>query len=320
MNRIDRLSAILIQLQSKKIIKAQEIADRFDISLRTVYRDIRSLEEAGIPVGAEAGVGYFLNSEFHLPPVMFTREEASAFLLAEKLVGKLSDHKVSKAFEGALFKVKSVLKHSEKEHLDKLNSKIEVFNSDPLGSKSQNLFLFDIQTALANRQVLEIEYTANYTRELTNRIIEPVSLCNYDMKWHLIAFCRLRNDYRDFRLDRIGGVVIKNETYEENNHLSLTEYFARMSKENSMYSIHLKIHEDILEQVGSSKYWFGLVEEKKDGEWYNMVFAHSNIQLFAKWVLSMENKVEIISPPELLDIISNEIQQLYKHYLAKDKL
>ncbi|WP_075591276.1 helix-turn-helix transcriptional regulator [Labilibacter marinus] len=316
MNRIDRLSAILIQLQSKKIVKAQEIADRFEISLRTVYRDIRALEEAGIPIGAEAGVGYFLSSEFHLPPVMFTIEEASAFLLAEKLVGKLSDTKVSNAFESALFKVKSVLKHSEKEHLDKLNNKIAVFNNDPVGGKKENLFLFDIQTALANRQVLEITYTANYNKQCTTRIVEPISLCNYDMKWHLIAYCRLRNDYRDFRLDRLESVNMLDENYDEKGHLSLTEYFDRMAKENSLYTIELKLHESLIEQAGSTKYWFGLTEEIKEGEWIHMTFAHSDIELFAKWLLSMENKVQIISPPELKLIIQKRVEELSRYYLT----
>ena len=90
MNRIDRLTAILIQLQTKKVVKAQEIADRFNISLRTVYRDIRALEEAGVHIGAEAGIGYFLEN-YHLPPVMFTTEEASALMLGAKLIEKMSD-------------------------------------------------------------------------------------------------------------------------------------------------------------------------------------------------------------------------------------
>jgi len=91
MNRIDRVSAILIHLQTKKIVKAQEIADRFSISLRTVYRDIKALEESGVPVGGEAGVGYQLMEGYRLPPVMFTKEEAIAFLTAEKMVEILTD-------------------------------------------------------------------------------------------------------------------------------------------------------------------------------------------------------------------------------------
>lgn len=89
MNRIDRLSAILIQLQSKKIVRAQEIADRFEISLRTVYRDIRALEEAGVPIGAEAGIGYFLMEGYNLPPVRFSKEEAGSILMATKLAEKI---------------------------------------------------------------------------------------------------------------------------------------------------------------------------------------------------------------------------------------
>ncbi len=68
MNRIDRLTAILIQLQGKRIVKAQDISDRFDISLRTVYRDVRALMEAGVPIGSEAGTGYYIVDGYHLPP------------------------------------------------------------------------------------------------------------------------------------------------------------------------------------------------------------------------------------------------------------
>jgi len=314
-NRIDRLSAILIQLQSKKVVKASEIAERFDISLRTVYRDIRALEVAGVPIGAEAGIGYFLNSEYHLPPVMFTQEEACAFLLAEKLVGKLSDTKVSTAFEGALFKVKSVLKNSEKEHLEKLTNKIAVFNRDPLGDSTQNLFLTDIQSALANKQVISIDYKAQYNQKLSKRIVEPVSLCNYDMHWHLIAFCRLRDDYRDFRLDRINGLVVLDEKYSGKEHLSLNEYFELMTQENSLYVIELSVHESIHAQMGTSKYWFGLLEEKLSEQRYYMKFTNPDIYLFAKWVLSLEDKVEVLYPPELKRIIKEYVGKLYRYYL-----
>ena len=107
MNRIDRLTAILIQLQTKKVVKAQEIADRFSITLRTVYRDVKALMEAGVPIGSEAGTGYFIVDGFHLPPVMFSRDEASALIMAGKLIERMTDASVKKAFESALMKIKS---------------------------------------------------------------------------------------------------------------------------------------------------------------------------------------------------------------------
>src|SRR6187551_2368972 len=127
MNRIDRLTAILIHLQTKRVVKADEIAKRFEISLRTVYRDVKSLMEAGVPVGSEAGKGYFIVDGFHLPPVMFTQEEASAMLMASKLVEKMTDKSIQRTFESALMKIKSVLHDNQKDHLENLQSYIKVF-------------------------------------------------------------------------------------------------------------------------------------------------------------------------------------------------
>src|SRR5678816_2613752 len=121
MNRIDRLAAILIQLQSRPLVKAQDIATKFSISLRTVYRDVKALEESGVPVIGEAGSGYTIMEGYRLPPVMFTQEEASALLLGAKLAEYLSDESIKKHFNAALFKIKAVLRTSDKEHMDQLN-------------------------------------------------------------------------------------------------------------------------------------------------------------------------------------------------------
>jgi len=156
MNRIDRVSAILIHLQTKKYVTAGEIARRFEICKRTVYRDIRALEEAGIPIGAEAGKGYFIVEGFHLPPVMFTKEEASSMLMAEKMVEKLTDLSVSKHFKSALFKIKSVCLIEKNSFIEDLHPNIEVFYS--LKSDFPNNYLSDIHQALANRQTITIDY------------------------------------------------------------------------------------------------------------------------------------------------------------------
>src|SRR6185312_10720614 len=126
MNRIDRLTAILIQLQSRRVVKAQDIAERFSISLRTVYRDIRTLEEAGIPLLGEAGVGYSIMDGYRLPPVMFTKEEATAFLTAEKLIEKLTDNTTGEHYRSAMYKIKSVLRSAEKDYLENLDANIHV--------------------------------------------------------------------------------------------------------------------------------------------------------------------------------------------------
>ena len=118
MNRIDRVSAILIHLQSRRVIRASEIAERFNISLRTVYRDIKTLEEAGIPIMGEAGIGYSIMDGYKLPPIMFTREEAISFLTAEKFIENLTDASTANNYKSALYKIKAILKTTEKVHLE----------------------------------------------------------------------------------------------------------------------------------------------------------------------------------------------------------
>src|SRR5712672_3412280 len=138
MNRIDRISAILIQLQSRRIVKAADIAERFNISLRTVYRDVKTLEEAGVPVIGEAGVGYSIMEGYRLPPVMFTKEEATAFLTAEKLVEKLTDDSTKKNYSTAMLKVKAVLRLTEKDYLEDMEQHIEVIENQYVPKRSND--------------------------------------------------------------------------------------------------------------------------------------------------------------------------------------
>ncbi|HEY5825475.1 MAG TPA: YafY family protein, partial [Cyclobacteriaceae bacterium] len=226
MNRLDRLTAILIQLQTKRIVKAEEISSRFEISLRTVYRDVKSLMEAGVPIGSEAGKGYFIVDGYHLPPVMFTQDEASSMLVGGKLVEKMADKSVRVAFESAMHKIKSVLNESEKDHLQSLDAHIEIFPRSKYETKDRedfpDHFMTEIHRAIAKKQVLKIDYS-NIEEELTQREVEPIGVFYYSMAWHLIGWCRLRNGYRDFRSDRIKSLVNTEKVFDARNMVSLKE-------------------------------------------------------------------------------------------------
>src|SRR3954468_18633 len=126
MNRIDRLAAIVIQLQSRRMVKAQDLAEKFSITLRTVYRDIHALQEAGVPVIGEAGSGYRLMEGYKLPPVLFNQDEASALLTAAKLMQTMSDEPSFKHFSSALDKIKAVLRTTEKDHIADIDEHVAV--------------------------------------------------------------------------------------------------------------------------------------------------------------------------------------------------
>jgi predicted DNA-binding transcriptional regulator YafY len=314
MNRIDRLQAILIQLQGKRVVRAQEIADRFEISLRTVYRDIRALEEGGVPIGAEAGVGYFLLENYHLPPVMFTHEEASALLFGEKLMDKMTDEKTCKDFRSALFKIKAILKPGEKDHLEKLNDRIAVFNLNAMSERFDELYLFEIQQALANKLVLEIEYEPKYNTEAACRQVEPFGLINYGSRWHMFAWCKLRNDYRDFRLDRIVSLRVTAEHFRGKQHPTIEEYMKTISPFSDEPNITLLVPKERKKYIDDSKYWYGFAGETEEIDGFRMKFCNEELKGFATWLLSSACYPKIESPAQLQEIVQGYIRDAVEHY------
>jgi len=130
MNRFDRVTSLLLMLQTRSVVTAGFLAEHFDVTERTIYRDIRTLENAGVPIGSEAGVGYFLEKGYHLPPVSFTLDEAASLLLGEKLLSSSLDQNSHSDYKLALNKVRAVLDVSDKDYLNSLDADIEVLEID----------------------------------------------------------------------------------------------------------------------------------------------------------------------------------------------
>lgn len=316
MNRIDRLTAILIHLQTKRVVKAEEISDRFGMSLRTVYRDVKALMEAGVPIGSEAGKGYFIVDGYHLPPVMFTQDEASSMLLAGKLVDKMADKSVRGAYESAMHKIKSVLNESEKDHLQNLESHIEVFLRSRYEVKQReefpDHFMTDIQRAVAKKEVLKIDYSNN-EEELSTREVEPIGIFYYSMAWHLIGWCRLRNGYRDFRADRIRTLVNTGQTFEGRNLISLKEYFQSMFQSNTSLTKAVVVFE---KAVLRGRPLYGSISQTDLGDKIRAEFMIDSMNYLARWLLMYGTSVEVEEPEELRKSIADMVEELHEHYSA----
>jgi predicted DNA-binding transcriptional regulator YafY len=314
MKRIDRLTAILIQLQTKRIITGKEIAERFDISLRTVYRDIRALENAGVPIGSEAGLGYFICEGYHLPPVVFTRNEAGALMMGGKLIEKYSDPSVNRHFAMALDKIKAVMGKSDKDHLNTLTSYIEVLKSSP-GAQSgfPNDLLLDIQSVLGRNRLIQIRYTSGSKAETTQRRIEPLGLCFYASHWHLLAYCRLRNDYRDFRVDRIETITDLNDRFDGRRHGSLKDLISRIVFATDLNPARVRFDRKIARFIQEQKYYFGFVEETIMYDQVEMQFLTASYDYLSRWLLSFTDGVTVLSPEPLKAIIRQHAQRLMDH-------
>ena len=221
MNRIDRLFGILVLLQSKKYVTAETISEKFGISVRTVYRDVKALCEQGVPVSFEQHKGYFIVQGYFLPPVSFSFEEASAMLLMENMVYGFADRSVHKNYSGALNKIKVVLRSAQKEKLEILerNTKLQL----PSCINNDFDYLTVLQNAISSRTIVEMEYQNN-NNEISKRTVEPIGLIFYAFGWHVIAWCHVRKDYRDFKIVRILKLKNTDQPFTKADHLSAGEY------------------------------------------------------------------------------------------------
>lgn len=222
MNRIDRLFGILLLLQTKKYISADKIADQFQISTRTVYRDIKALLEQGVPISFEQPKGYYIVQGYFLPPVSFSSDEANALLIMERMVSRFADKSIFTNYTSALNKVKAVLKHTQKEKLELLNESIK-FQLNHEWANDEFDHLSGLQNAISGKHIIEIDYQ-NQNKESSKREVEAIGLVFYAYNWHLIAWCHLRKEYRDFRVSRIVKVRNLEIPYRKTDHMVLNEY------------------------------------------------------------------------------------------------
>lgn len=225
MRRADRLFQIIQLLRRKHVITAAAMAEELEVSERTVYRDIHDLVGSGVPIEGEAGVGYMLRRGFDLPPLMFTAPEIEAMVLGARVVQSWGDAALAKSAGDALARVEAALP-------DKLKAKMQ---STPLyapgfhvrGETMQRLS--ELRQAIESRCVTRMAYTDNELAE-TDRTVRPLGLFFWGRTWSVTGWCELRNDFRDFRLDRIRELQVLPERWEPEPGKMLDDYFRRMDE------------------------------------------------------------------------------------------
>jgi len=311
--RFDRIVAILIQLQSKKIVKAQELADRFDCSLRTIYRDIRTLEASGVPIYSEAGVGYALMDGYRLPPVMFTREEVSSFIAAEKLMQKFTDPSLGAHYASAMYKLKSVLRGTDKDWLSNIESKILMQSQEPLFHDNSPNTLAVLFESIAEKKQILLSYKTIEAQEASKRNIEPVGVFHDHNNWYFLGYCHLRKDYRQFRTDRIQGIQ-KTDLEFTIEHDSLETYLVK-SETIPTTKVRILVSKKILNHLRYEQKYHGYVSEKEVGDEIEMTFMSRNVEDgFSRWLLMFGDYATILEPESLKTRIL-ELIETYKKRL-----
>ncbi|ANM30756.1 DeoR family transcriptional regulator [Acidobacteria bacterium Mor1] len=228
MRRADRLFQIIQILRSGRLVTGRQLAERLEVSPRTIYRDVVDLKYGGVPIEGEAGLGYVLREGFDLPPLMFTRDEIVALVMGARLVRAWGGVSTARAAEAALQKIESVLPQKERSRV--AATEIHAFEA-MMPQRVRELF-DTIEQACESHTVMRVAYRDLKGSE-TERVIRPLGLWFWGKVWTLVAWCELRDDFRVFRLDRIGDCTPTGAMFEPEPGKDLRAFCEKMEADEA---------------------------------------------------------------------------------------
>ena len=312
MNRIDRLTAMILLLQSHRVVTAEQISEHFEISIRTVYRDIAALDEAGVPIIAEAGVGYSLMRGYNLPPVMFTETEAAALFMSGQLTDQFGDESLKKSLNGALLKVRSALPEGHKSYLHQLDQSIYI--NKQYQTFHDEASLMPVQEAVVRRRCMLIQYDTGSLGKISQRTIEPFGLIFYSKQWHVIAWCRKREAIRDFRIDRMQHWEILTEVYSGHEDFCLAEFLQHELSVENLTPVEIRCQRWALDRAIQEMPCHIKSHTELCDNFYQIKGQAYSLEWLARWLISLGTCIEVVRPDELKDLVKEEAQKIVAIY------
>lgn len=320
--RLARLVALLTLLQTKRTLTAGELSRRFSVSTRTIYRDIRTLEQAGVPVVTVEGKGYTLLDGYRLPPVMFTGEEAIALLTAEKLAAGLTDTHTAQLTGTAMDKLRAALRRADRDQLETISPHIQVLGT--AGQPDRPNTYQQLVTAITQQQVVRLRYSAADTDETTVRDIEPIGLY-LSQQWHVVAYCRLRQAFRNFRLDRIQQLSLTGDVFAARPE-TLQHYWAETANRAGREKVVVQFQPSAVppepaQRLHDTKQQYGWAHEQlmPDGS-VEMTFFVGSLSYIAAWLLPYAGAVTILEPATLRQELCDLAQRAHTFFASPDRV
>ncbi len=311
MNRVDRLFAILLMLQHKRHVRAQDLAQAFEVSERTIYRDMEALCETGVPVLGTPGEGYMLMQGYFLPPLLFTPAEAMAMFLGARMMIGFTTGKVATDAERALSKIAVVLPEVTRAEVERLADIIRFY---PSGARfdlyETNLSIF--QQAIRERRVVHLRYHSFSQDETTDRSFEPDRMYYINGQWYVHGFCRLRGDFRSFRINRMEAINLTDE------HFELKPLQIEQPTPSSLLTppapIRVRMTGSIVRWVHERQHYSFECEVPVPGS-DDMIMTYRGPALneFLPWLLSWGANAIPLEPPEFCTAVRDEAQAMLDH-------
>lgn len=226
MRRADRLFQIVGVLRRRRCVTAQLLAEQLEVSERTIYRDIADLIASGVPIAGEAGVGYRLDPSYRLPPLLFTPEEVEALVLGMRMVESWADEDLRRSARSVLDKIDAVVPPRERGHLDRT-----ALFSLSFPTQRQGLAAFGpLRRAINGQQKVSFRYEDKGGAS-SRRTVRPLGLYFWGGTWTLGAWCELREDFRNFRIDRVAELTTLSDLFELEPPCTLEAYVASVQAE-----------------------------------------------------------------------------------------
>jgi predicted DNA-binding transcriptional regulator YafY len=306
MKQMDRRLLILMRLRDERPLRAADLAEECGCSVRTVYRDIDALCQAGVPVAALPGEGYRLVPGYHLPPIAFTAEEAVQLLLGGDLAVGLGTPEQREAARAAMAKVEAALRPETQREVERLRKRIRV-SSWMHGEGSP--WLPALQQAVIQERVLRLRYHSFSSDEVTEREIEPYFLMYYGNDWHLVGYCRLREGVRDFRAARIRDAQLLPERFER------PEEVAHHAPQDQRPPIEVRIWiEAAVAPWARETPAYGFQREEPTEGGVIFVYRCWELRRLLPWVLSWGASARVLSPSEIARRVRREAEALMDAY------
>ncbi len=223
MRRADRLFQIVQHLRGGRLVTAAMLAERLEVSERTIYRDIADLQSTGVPIDGEAGVGYILREGFDLPPLMFTRDEIVALVAGARMTRAWGGAAMARAAQEALIKIETVLPIDKRTNMNS----VEIHAPSYIMKPEDREKIDKLEAACDQKQIIAIKYTDAKGAE-TSRPVRPLGLWYWGGGWTFVGWCELRNDFRMFRIDRINEFQATGEKYRHERGKTLRDFYHHM--------------------------------------------------------------------------------------------
>lgn len=309
MNRTDRLLAILLELQRKSNYTAEELAAHFETSKRTIYRDIQALCESGVPVVSQPGVGYSLMDGYFLPPLSFSKDEATMLLLGAQFMEECLDAQYKEAARSAAGKIEAVLPMQMKEDINYFRKHIAFVPIQTLSQSAINSTLVLLRRAVIEGKTVQYRYHTRYPHSgkpyINIRQVNPYKLTHYGNSWYLAGYCHLRNNYRSFKVDRMYEPEILEKTFERPKEFEIQ----RSDIEGRSIIIKALFTKDVEQWVRETPtYYITSYENTSDGFLVTMkVFNENDVY---QWLLSWGASVKILEPESLCERIILEANKV----------